>query len=305
MRIRADPGSPSRALDAQPGQVLRRATRETPSPGSVHPTEPETRSPRDPSRPPRPPRCPARRHLAGRLGTTRRPWRSRTTSNAFAKSHRWNFRASASASGSALTLSASCSHSRRGKIARQPSIHGLTNAPSSSWARNRAGTAIRPLSSTECRYSPVNTRRVPCLPHPGLRPLTGGRETSPLGTTSCHFAAFYTPRPPRQRTNDGMAPTRTRGRRGAPTGGAGRRGRSIGGRVGGGTERRRGRALDRRASPGATGAASVSGTRPAERAGRPDAAGAGAIVGSGRFGPPEPGRGGAGGRRTGRAARTD
>ena len=44
-----------------------------------------------------------------------------------------------------------------GKIARQLSSHRATTAPSASCARKRAGTASRPLPSTACRYSPVNT----------------------------------------------------------------------------------------------------------------------------------------------------
>src|SRR6185503_2108886 len=40
--------------------------------------------------------------------------------------------------------------------------HLHTTAPPSSCERKRAGTASRPLSSTECRYSPVNT----CLATP-------------------------------------------------------------------------------------------------------------------------------------------
>src|SRR5258707_12753692 len=42
-------------------------------------------------------------------------------------------------------------------MARQPSIQREMTAPPASWARKRAGTAKRPLSSTVCRYSPVNT----------------------------------------------------------------------------------------------------------------------------------------------------
>ena len=112
-----------------------------------------------------------------------------------------------------------------GKIARQLSSHRATTAPSASCPRNRAGTAIRPLPSTACRYSPVNTVRASpyvgrwkgWLPglvaradrsvrrrrrgravgaFPRLRAsLTGpGSDVvlSPLDTTLCHFAASYT-----------------------------------------------------------------------------------------------------------------
>ena len=48
-------------------------------------------------------------------------------------------------------------------IARQSSSQPETIDPGSSCARNLTGTAIRPLSSTVCRYSPVNTcRAYPC-----------------------------------------------------------------------------------------------------------------------------------------------
>ena len=49
-------------------------------------------------------------------------------------------------------------------IARQPSIQRDRTAPPSSCARKRAGMASRPLSSTVCRYSPVNTDSCHSLP---------------------------------------------------------------------------------------------------------------------------------------------
>jgi hypothetical protein len=70
---------------------------------------------------------------------------------------RWKRRAASSAMGSVETFSASASQPARVWIARQESSQRETTAPPSSWARNFDGTAIRPLSSTECRYSPVNT----------------------------------------------------------------------------------------------------------------------------------------------------
>ncbi len=61
------------------------------------------------------------------------------------------------------------------------------STPASSWARNFTGTAIRPLSSTVCRYSPVNTcRATPVVAWAGRL----GSGASPLLTTLCHFAAF-------------------------------------------------------------------------------------------------------------------
>ncbi len=63
--------------------------------------------------------------------------------------------------GSVETFSASASQPARVWIARQASSQRETTAPPSSWARNFDGTAIRPLSSTECRYSPVNTDGLP------------------------------------------------------------------------------------------------------------------------------------------------
>ena len=44
-------------------------------------------------------------------------------------------------------------------MARQSSSQPEIIEPGSSCARNLTGTAMRPLSSTECRYSPVNTDR--------------------------------------------------------------------------------------------------------------------------------------------------
>ena len=59
--------------------------------------------------------------------------------------------------GRPAVFDARVSHSVRGKIARHESIQRDTIAPPSSCGRNFDGTAIRPFSSTECRYSPVNT----------------------------------------------------------------------------------------------------------------------------------------------------
>src|SRR5438094_10636305 len=64
--------------------------------------------------------------------------------------------------GRPATFADSCSHPVLVWMARQASSQRETTAPSSIWARNFAGTASRPLSSTECRYSPVNT----CLGYP-------------------------------------------------------------------------------------------------------------------------------------------
>ena len=95
-------------------------------------------------------------------------------------------------------------------IARQASSQRETTAPASSWARNFAGTAIRPLSSTVCRYSPVNTSRaspvvavavVACGTDMRLGPLalavrrgsaggSAGSVRSPLFTTSRHFGPY-------------------------------------------------------------------------------------------------------------------
>ena len=60
--------------------------------------------------------------------------------------------------GSAATFAASSSQPAWVWMARHASSHRETTAPAPSWTRNFAGTAIRPLSSTVCRYSPVNTR---------------------------------------------------------------------------------------------------------------------------------------------------
>ncbi len=59
--------------------------------------------------------------------------------------------------GSAATLADRSSQPALGWIARQSSSQPETIDPGSSCARNLTGTAIRPLSSTVCRYSPVNT----------------------------------------------------------------------------------------------------------------------------------------------------
>ena len=63
--------------------------------------------------------------------------------------------------GSAATFSDSASQLAFVWIARQSSSQRETTAPVCNWARNWAGTANRPLPSTECRYSPVNTCGLP------------------------------------------------------------------------------------------------------------------------------------------------
>src|SRR6187397_445386 len=59
--------------------------------------------------------------------------------------------------GSAATLADRSSQPALVWIARQSSSQPETIDPGSSCARNLTGTAMRPLSSTVCRYSPVNT----------------------------------------------------------------------------------------------------------------------------------------------------
>src|SRR5688500_2837628 len=97
--------------------------------------------------------------------------------------------------GSAATYAARPSQPGCVWIARQASSQRDTTAPAPSCARNFAGTAIRPLSSTVCRYSPVNTRggSLDCL---GLVRWVQGsglfcRSDSPLPTTLDHFDAYY------------------------------------------------------------------------------------------------------------------
>ena len=86
-------------------------------------------------------------------------------------------------------------------MARHDSIQRETYAPESSCGRNRAGTAIRPLSSTVCRYSPVNTCRASPVvwvawSWPGRRWWFGGwprvcvaPHFPPLHATSGHSSA--------------------------------------------------------------------------------------------------------------------
>src|SRR6476646_69068 len=101
---------------------------------------------------------PARPAMSRRKpGMRTRPCPSSVVSTAPAKMNRSNRRARSSAMGSVATLSASASQLARVWIARQFSSQRDTTSTASSWARNRDGTASRPLSSTECRYSPVNT----------------------------------------------------------------------------------------------------------------------------------------------------
>src|SRR5947207_6537957 len=75
---------------------------------------------------------------------------------------RWKARDAGFVRGSVAVFAASSSQPVRVRTARQLSSHLQTTAPSASCDRNFAGTASRPLSSTECRYSPVNT----CLGYP-------------------------------------------------------------------------------------------------------------------------------------------
>src|SRR5215204_2807732 len=130
---------------------------------------------------------PANSRRAG--GRTKRPCASRTNSNAPEKTKREKTRAPASEKGSSATRLANLSHSGRGKMARHESIQRLTNAPAASSARNRAGTATRPLASIAWRYSPVNkplplVRTLPRLGNGGrIHHLQGpsprGREIRP------------------------------------------------------------------------------------------------------------------------------
>ena len=108
--------------------------------------------------------------------------------------------------------------------------------PASSWTRNLAGTAIRPLSSTVCRYSPVNTRRFPLVV---VRPGRSGRSAvphfSPLWATSMHSGARNGARQceTRHRASSAVGGTRGLGRRPADRGDsrrARRRGPARGGR---------------------------------------------------------------------------
>ena len=130
---------------------------------------------------------------------------------------RWKVRGSGIADGQRRRLGGERVPSVRGKIARQASIQRETNAPSSSWVRNRAGTAIRPLSSTECRYSPVNT----CLATPVLAIRAALWTDRGIGVglvpTSHHFAplgrAFYTAGNRRQCRFRTAVATRVPGRR--------------------------------------------------------------------------------------------
>ena len=108
----------------------------------------EPRTSASPSRPAKPRRF---------CGTRTRPWRSSSVSKAPANSCRWSSRALGSVMGRLPTFVASSSQAGIGKIARQVSSHLATTQPPASCARKRAGTARRPLSSTACRYSPVNT----------------------------------------------------------------------------------------------------------------------------------------------------
>src|SRR6266446_3003077 len=104
----------------------------------------------------------------------------------------------ASVIGRVATLSARASQPVLVWIARQASSQRETTAPSSSWARNLEGTAMRPLSSTECRYSPVNTCQA--SPATGLlkcrrvvyfgRPVVCFPHFGPLHATSRHHSAW-------------------------------------------------------------------------------------------------------------------
>ena len=94
-----------------------------------------------------------------------------------------------------------------GWIARQLSRHWLTKARHASSGRKRPGTATRPLSSTEWRYSPVNTwasvLRLPWIvpgriretappPHRAVvadRSIGRAHPSSPLCATWRHLAA--------------------------------------------------------------------------------------------------------------------
>src|SRR5215213_4208126 len=110
--------------------------------------------------------------------------------------NRSNRRDRSSVIGSVATLSASASQLVRVWIARQFSSQRETTRPASSWARNRDGTASRPLSSTECRYSPVNTClgspvRVWCLVVAGATERSAHRSgvlQSSVFPTLVHFA---------------------------------------------------------------------------------------------------------------------
>ena len=102
------------------------------------------------------------------------------------KTNRWKRRDFGSVIGRAATFADRSSQPAFGWIARQSSSQRETIAPGSSCARNFDGTAIRPLSSTVCRYSPVNTcRAYPCVVWAGVIGVWIP-HFSPLRATSLH-----------------------------------------------------------------------------------------------------------------------
>ena len=194
-------------------------------PGRRSPTWPGARSPRDRASPRRPPRWSRPMWSRRYAGSRTRPCRSSSTSAALANTNRWKRREASLVMGSAATFAASSSQPAWVWMARHASSHRETTAPAPSWTRNFAGTAIRPLSSTVCRYSPVNTRTgsLDC----GAWSCGSGFEClrvphfPPLWTTSLHSSAL---KPPRQSTKSrsgsalGAVPRPQRGRHGGRPG---------------------------------------------------------------------------------------
>ncbi len=126
------------------------------------------------------------RRRAGTAGMRTRPCRSSSASTPPAKMNRWKSRDRWSVIGSARDLVGQGVPAGAG-VDREAAVDpARDDRAASSCARNFDGTAIRPLSSTECRYSPVNTcRGSPVGPRTGLPP--GRLGGSPPLPTFRHF----------------------------------------------------------------------------------------------------------------------
>ena len=122
---------------------------------------------------------------AGRPASRTRPCRSSSASTAPENTKRW--KQAGVGIGDRHAATSPRGHPAGLGVDRQAAVHpARDNRAGLSCARNRAGTAIRPLSSTVCRYSPVNTVGSPLrVVRPGRLRRSPSRGSFP---TSHHFA---------------------------------------------------------------------------------------------------------------------